>query len=112
MNHPNSNDGPQGSSVESLDSGSGFVSIVWHGYAPATGEYSAVKAEWSYDEENKLIFLEWVGVKYPYQKWNDFLTNPANAITDRHFRLVREFAAKHFEMEKFRLRTRLHPKNE
>jgi len=112
MNRPTSADDPQGHDWEWFEGETEhrqFTTIIWSGYSPGTGEYDAVKAVWSLDEDNQLLFLESVSVKHPYQSWNDFLTNPANLLSSRHKGIAREVAREYFGMQKFKSRTRFSP---
>lgn len=88
-----------------------FETITWNGYSANTGEYSAVLAKWSLDTENKLLRLERISVKFPYQPWDDTPADPKRYLTDTHRRMARKVAREYFDMEKFRNRTVLHPKD-
>jgi len=110
IGEPNAHSAPQGSAWawDPTDANI-FHTLVWKEYSSGTGEYSGVSATWFLDVDEKLLYLQHVSVKYPYQPTTDFLTNPAALLTDRHKRIAREVARERFGMEKFRLRTRLYP---
>ncbi len=86
-----------------------FETIIWNGYSSGDGEFAAVTAKWSLDIVNKLLHLEHVSYRSPYQPWSDFLTQQSDMLSVRHLQLARGVAAEYFEMKRFRLRTRLYP---
>jgi hypothetical protein len=115
MNEPNVNSTPSGSAwawndeSEMNDNPPTFETVVWNGYSPSTGEYSAVSAKWTLDVHNKLLHLEHVTIKYPYQPWNETLANPRIHISDKHKRIAQAVARDYFGMKKFKSRTRMYP---
>lgn len=110
IGEPNASSAPQGSAWawDPMQANT-FHTLVWKDYSSGTGEYSSVSATWHLDMEEKLLYLQHVSAKYPYQPPTDSFTDPAALLTDRHRRIAREVAREHFGMMKFKSRTRLYP---
>lgn len=95
LDHPNKNDSPQGTAVSwSKEIPEQIEVIIWNGYAPSTGRYSATRAHFGVNEESKVLTLESVSVKYRAQSWINCEIEILSYVSDRMKRAVRAFIAR------------------
>jgi len=98
LERPNINDRPQGTVVSwSEETPNQVKVIVWIGYAPKTGRYTATKVHFSVNEEAKTLTLSSVSVKYglrPHPIWIECETDLQSHVSDRIKRSARAFIAK------------------
>lgn len=85
---------PQGTKVSWSENKDLIEGLIWTGYAPKTGEYSATLASFSVNKETKTLKLEYVSVKTLRGVWGKVQIQPSQYVTDRMKRAVRKFIAK------------------
>lgn len=97
--------GPTGSSGTELawhNEESQFEIMTWTGYNPEVGEYHATLTVWTVDDEAKVVTLERVAVRSPYEGWRGDFANPSALVPDSHKRKARAIGREKFGKERFR----------
>lgn len=103
-NHPNPRDNSGGTTVfirDGPDDETVYCVRTWNGYSAPRGIWSGAESQWEFVDDEKAVYLHSASI-HVGESWEDGFTNPAHNVPDSHKRLIREVAAKRYEVERFR----------
>ena len=103
-NHPNPRDNSSGTTLflkDGPDDETIYIIRSWRAYSSPRGTWSGAESQWQFVDEEKSVYLSSANI-HVGESWEDGFTNPAHNVPDSHKRLIREVAAKRYEVERFR----------